>query len=472
MEIEQPAVPRPRRSPAVRRVLIASVMACAVLGGAPTLMRYGREQVVPPGPVARAGTAVSGGVPAALTDLAAFIADRESYLRSHPRDARAWALLGAAYADRGKRTSDAQDFPRAERALWTSLTVRRRGNTEALGGLAVLANARGDHRAAKQWAEAAVRSAPTAWTAYPALIEAYDGLGDHKAVGRTLDKLLALEHGPSAMTAAARVYWARGWRDDAAAMLSDAAARAEGAAERAADWERAGELAWERGEPGEALRYFETAERTDPGGHAALAGQGRALAALGRTREALEAYGAALVEQPSPGYALELGELYQSLGYQDHATAQYDLVRERGRKDAAVGVDDAVVLGLLEADHGEPAAGVRLLRQEWRRQPGVRVADALGWALHRAGQNREALGYATRATDREPSGGVRSALYAYHRGQIERALRRTGPARRHLGEALRINPHFSPLLAPVARDALGHLGEPSEEGPWEDFYSY
>ncbi|MBZ9638504.1 hypothetical protein K8369_03585, partial [Streptomyces sp. PSKA30] len=121
-----------------------------------------------------------------------------------------------------------------------------------------------------------------------------------------------------------------------------------------------------------------------------------------------------------------------------------------------------LVFGRFEADHGDPGAAVGRLRAEWRRQPGLAVADALGWALHRAGEHEEALWFAERATNREHGGEVRSALYSYHRGMIERELGLDGPARRHLREALRINPYFSPLHVPVAEAALGELGEPDD----------
>jgi tetratricopeptide (TPR) repeat protein len=110
---------------------------------------------------------------------------------------------------------------------------------------------------------------------------------------------------------------------------------------------------------------------------------------------------------------------------------------------------------------------VRRLRAEWRRQPGIEVADALGWALHRAGRDQEALRFAMIATDRARGGAVRSAPYVYHRGMIERGLGRYGPARRHLEEALRINPRFSPLHAPVARAALAEMGAPALTAPPE-----
>lgn len=310
-----------------------------------------------------------------------------------------------------------------------------------------------------------MKLSPKRWTAYPTLIDAYTGLGDYKAVDRALDRLLALRSGPAARAVAARVYRDRGRREDAAAVISDAAAGAATPSEQAAFLQQAGDLAWERGDRQESLDHYRAAVNTDADAYDALAGQGRALAALGRTSEALRAYRAALAKRPAPRYALELGELYEKLELGGAARVQYDLLRELVRRESAEGVDDELVLGLFEADHGDPQAAVRVLRAEWQRQPGIAVADALGWALHRAGDDKEALEFAVRATDTEHGGGVRSASYAYHRGQIERDLGLSGPARRHLAEALRINPYFSLLLVPAAQEALVALGEPPAGGP-------
>jgi tetratricopeptide (TPR) repeat protein len=465
MENRQDAA-EPRRWWAGRRLLIVSAVAgCAALGGVLMLLPWeGTETRSPaPAPGAQAMAAVTGGVPAAMPGLAALIDEREAHLRAHPKDARSWAVLGAAYVEQGRRTALPAYYPRAEKALRTALKVRPHGNAEALDGLAALANARRDFPAARKWGEAALKLAPKRWTTYPLLIDAYTGLGDHKAGKRTLDRLLELRSGPAVMARAAAVYRNQGRREDAAAALSDAAASAGAPAERAAYLERAGQLAWERGDRQVALRHFREAVRVDPDQRAAQAGQGRALAALGRTTEALDAYRVALARQPSPQYALELGELYESLGEVQAARVQYDLLRELVRRGAVGGVDDELVLGRLEADHGDARSAVRRLSAEWLRQPGTEVADALGWALHRAGRDEEALTFAVRATDEEHGGGVRSALYAYHRGMIEKELNQDGPARRHLREALRINPYFSPLQVPLARQALTELGEPAEE---------
>lgn len=92
---------------------------------------------------------------------------------------------------------------------------------------------------------------------------------------------------------------------------------------------------------------------------------------------------------------------------------------------------------------GRRGVAVRILREEWRRQPSLRAADALGWALHRAGEDKGALRYTMRATDKAQGGEVRSARYVFHRGEIEQALGLSASARRHLAEAGRINPRFA-----------------------------
>ncbi|MFD7688490.1 tetratricopeptide repeat protein [Streptomyces sp. NPDC059781] len=461
--------PRAPRRRVRRRALIASVAGCAVLGGVLVLLPREQQAPPPPDPGARALAAVTSGVPAALPDLEALVGERERRVRKRPGDAEAWAVLGAARVEQGLRLADPAYWPRAEKALRTSLKVRAEGNAPALRGLAALANARRDFAGARKWGEAARKLEPKRWTTYPLLIEASAGLGDDEETGKLLERLKELRSGPAVMARAAAVYRDRGWREDAAAKLADAASAAGEPAERAAYLERAGQLAWERGDRQDALRHFQEAVRTDPDQWAARAGQGRTLAALGRTTEALSAYRVALAKQPRPEYALELGELYESLGLKQAAGVQYGVVRERARVAAAHGGDESLVLGRFEADHGDAAGAVRRLREVWERRPSTEVADALGWALHRAGEHEEALPFAVRATEGTEGGGVRSALYVFHRGMIERSLERYGSARRHLKEALQINPWFSPLRVRQARGALARLGEPSvQAGPESD----
>ncbi|MFF8376918.1 hypothetical protein ACF07V_12385 [Streptomyces sp. NPDC015661] len=414
----------------------------------------------PPGPAERAVIAAHAGAQASLPDLAALIADREKWLRDHPDDEASWAELGAAYTERGGRLGDVRDYPRAERALRRSLAERpaASGNLEAQLGVGALAGARGDWRTAKEWGERVRKADPRRWPAYPVLIDAYNGLGEYKAAQKAMESLEGLHAGAMVRGRAALTYRDRGWREDADAAALDAVVLAETDAEKTAALARLGDLAWERGEPEEALGQYGAALRLVRDHGPSLAGRARALAALGRTEEALPAWQAALARLPLPEYLLEAGELYESLGRDAEARALY----ERLRAGSWAGAE--VPLGLLEADHGDPAAAAVRMRAEWARgHRSVRAADALGWALYRSGATKEALGYAKRATEE----GLRSALFLYHRGEIERSLDQRGPARRHLEEALRINPEFSPLHARRAESSLAALGELSDELPAE-----
>ncbi|MCX3063987.1 tetratricopeptide repeat protein [Streptomyces beihaiensis] len=476
METTAPEAPAPseaaeaprRLSPGTRRALCGVLAGCVVLCGVLVLLPGGADAPPSrPGPAGRAAIALAAGAPASLRDLAALIREREHRVRADPRDARSWAVLGAAYVEHGERTAEPAYYPKAERALRSSLRARPKGNSAALDALASLAAARGDWRAARKWGEAAVKTAPRDWTAYAGLVDAYRGLGDYKAAGKSLDKVSGMATGTAVTLRTTEVYQDRGWREDAAAVVSDASARATTPAERAALLRRGGELAWERGDPEGALHHFDAALGADPEDHASFAGRARALAALGRTQDAVLAYRAAVARRPDPEYALELGELYESLGQSGAARAQYDAARTYIERDRADGVDDALVQGRLEADHGDAQAAVAALRAEWKRARGARVADALGWALHKAGDDEEAIGLLRRATDTKHGGWASDALFAYHRGAVERRLELYGAARRDLGEALRTNPRFSPLLAPAARRALDALGDPPPGGPEE-----
>ncbi len=442
-------------------LLVGATLVAGVIALAPG---WGEDPPSAPGPAGRAMAAAGSGAPAAPADLAALIEDREKWLKDHPRDEEAWAVLGAAYVQRGMRLARPEQFPKAERALKKSLDVvpADKGNVEAMAGMAALANARRDFAGAREWGERAVKRKPKRWTTYPLLIDAYNGLGDYKAAARAMDRLLELNSGPEAMGTAALVYRDRGWREDAAATAHDAAANAEHPEQKAAALYRMGEFAWERGEPAEAIAHYDAALRSRRDHHASLAGRARALAALGRTDEALRDYQAAQKGRPLPAYALEAGELYQSLGLDGDARLQYERLREGAAEAAKHGVDSTLELGRYEADHGSPETAARRLQAQWDKgRHSVDMADALGWALHRAGRSQQALEFARKATDE----GRRSALFSYHRGEIERALGQYGAARRHLEEAVRTNPDFSPLWAPKAKEALEALGEPPEGGP-------
>ncbi|MCX4676908.1 tetratricopeptide repeat protein [Streptomyces sp. NBC_01433] len=458
--------PPPTLRTTLRRAVLGTVAAAVLVAGAVVAVPDGDRDRGPkvPGPVERARAAATEGSPASLSDLTALIGDRQKWVGEHPADAPSWALLGTAYVEWGRRSADAAYYARAEEALKRSLEAQpgELGNGDAWVGLAALANARHDFVAAKRWGETVRAREPKSWSTYPVLIDAYNGLGDYKAAGRATEKFGQLRKGVPALARTADMYRAQGWREDALATAREASDRATAPAEKATALHRLGDLAWERGEPEEAVAQYDAALHTDGGHHVSLAGRARALTALGRTDEALAAYQAVAQKLPSPEYVLELGELYESLGLDGDARTQYAKLRTLLSRAKDAGVNESLLRARYESDHGDADAAVELLRAEWSRQHrSAAVADALGWALHRAGSSQEGLEYARRAVDT----GIRNASYAYHLGTIERELAKYGSARRHLEEALRTNPAFSPLAVPRAEEALAALGEPASGGP-------
>ena len=83
----------------------------------------------------------------------------------------------------------------------------------------------------------------------------------------------------------------------------------------------------------------------------------------------------------------------------------------------------------------------------------MHTADAMAWALHASGRDREALGYARQAT----ALGTRDARLLFHRGAIEAALDMAGAARAHLRAALRLDSGVAPLREQQARELLRGL---------------
>lgn len=141
-------------------------------------------------------------------DVNALIADRARWVKGHPADDGAWAVLGAAYLEQARRTADAGHYPQAEAALKRSLALRpaEKGNFDAMVGMGALANARHDFVTARKWGELVRAQAPRNWTAYPVLIDAYSGLGAYKPAEAAMEKLVALRGGLPGFLRASQVY--------------------------------------------------------------------------------------------------------------------------------------------------------------------------------------------------------------------------------------------------------------------------
>jgi tetratricopeptide (TPR) repeat protein len=269
-----------------------------------------------------------------------------------------------------------------------------------------------------------------------------------------VQRMLDLRPGVASFTRASYELELHGRTDDARAAMQRALDAATSRDELAFCHYHLGELAWGGGDLDEAEAQYARGLAAVPGDPALLQGRAKVLAARGRVDEAVGGYRLLTERVPLAQYLLEYGELLESAGRVDEARAQYRLIAEQQRLYATQGSSDDLAAAQVAADHGDPAEAVRLAQAEWDRRHCVFTADALAWALHRAGRDAEALPYAEQAAQL----GRRDATTTFHRGMILAALGRTGEAIGVLDEALRTNPHFSPLHAPAARQAIDALG--------------
>jgi len=247
-----------------------------------------------------------------------------------------------------------------------------------------------------------------------------------------------------------------GLTDAAAALLQRALMSTSTASDIAFCRTYLGQLAFTTGNLDEAAAQYRGGLAAVPGDPGLLYGQAQVDAARGNTDAAVGGYQQVVNVRPLPQYLVEYGELLESLGRATAAQAQYTLFATSQKLFAANGVQDNLTAALLDANRGDASGAVRNGEAEWAARHNIDAADALGWALHSAGRDAEALPYAQQAT----ALGTKNASFLYHRGVIEAAVGQPAQARATLSAALATNPHFSPLYAPRAQAALAQLGGP------------
>ncbi|MFI0257999.1 hypothetical protein ACH4OW_03010 [Streptomyces sp. NPDC017056] len=437
---------RGRFATAVLTVLLAGAI---TVGGLALDGAGGRAPALVPVPPA-ADVPVGRG---AAAGLAGTVAALQSRLREQPGDWAGWAQLGAAYVEQARTTGDPTRYPQAERALARSLALRPHGNDAGLAGRAALAAARHDFRAALRDADAALAVNPYGERALAVRVDALVELGRYDAAAAAARHADTVRPGIPSFTRLAYVRELRGDTEGARRVLGQALRSAARPDDLAYVATALGHLARGQGHYTAALRHYATALRAVPGHLPALEGQARTYAARGELGTAARKLREVVRRYPLPGPLAALGEVYEARGERAAAARQYALAATWVTLARANGVAVDLDTALVAADHGDRLAALRAARAEWARRHTVHTADALAWALHRTGRDREALPYALRAA----SPGYRDAAFRYHRGMIERALGRDADARRSLSAALRLDPGFSPTGAAAARSALAAL---------------
>lgn len=385
--------------------------------------------------------------------LEAAIDRAEERLRQVPGDYVTWAALGSAYLEKARITVDPALFARAEEALDESLSIGPDENPAALSALGALANARHDFGEARKLAQQALVLNPYDANGYGVLADAETQLGNAEAANEAVQQMLDLRPALPALARASYDLEQRGRVAEARDLMERALAAAFDPADIAFCHHELGELAWHRGDLDEAEAQYAAAAAADPTYLPAREGLAQVAAARGDLDEALVSFAELTAAAPTPDHLLAYAEVLRAAGRDDEAEAQLSSAEAAHELFIANGGEDDLTGAELAIARSRPAEALRLAQQEWERRQFADVADTLAWALHLNGRDAEARAYALRAG----SLGARNAEYAYHLGMIELSLGNSAAAKDHLSRALDINPHFSPVEAPLAARTLAEL---------------
>lgn len=368
---------------------------------------------------------------------------QDAVRRGAPREAE----LAAAYIQKARESGDPSFYSRADGVLRRAL-ARGPQDPAELTEAAALAAGRHDFRAAERLARRARALAPDSLGAFPVLVDALLELGRYREAERTLQRMVDLK--PN-LAAYARVSYFReltGDLDGAAEALELAVSAGGPVPENVAYVQTLlGSLELSRGRLPAARRAFAAALMAVPGYAPAAAGRARLAARRGDLRTAIARWRELVARQPLPEYVIGLGEAELAAGQGAAGRRDLALVRVQQRLLAEAGVDTDVELAIYEADHGDRERAVALAREAWAQAPSVRSADALGWALTRAGRAGEGLRWARRALKL----GSLDPTFRYHAGI---AAGDTPEGRRNLRLALERGLDAHPLHANRARAAL------------------
>jgi tetratricopeptide (TPR) repeat protein len=401
-----------------------------------------------PAPVQTAATSAQLQTGFSPGDTGELITRLQGTLRANPYDVNSLDSLGLAYQQRARETGDPTYYAKSDEALHRALRLVPR-DLIATSGLGSLALSRHRFREALVLGRRAHSISPTTARNYGVIGDALVELGRYREGFRAFDTMAGLRPDLSSY---ARISHARELLGDVPGAISamklalDAAA-GQGEAEA---WTHVqlgkiyfsvGRIAAARAEARRALQVF-------PGYAYALDALARAEAARGRYSSAIASEQEAVNRIPLPQYVSTLGDLYHVTGHEQQARKQYALIGVIQRLLVANGVKTDLETALFNVDHGiRLPASLALARLAQRERPSIDGDDVLAWALERTGHCGEAQRYSQRATRL----GTLDALKAFHRGMIERCLGNRAEAAAWFGRALRLNPQFSLLWAPVAR---------------------
>ena len=358
--------------------------------------------------------------------------------------------LGQAYLQRARETGDPGFYSRAARSFDAALRHDAR-NVDAVLGAGTLAGLRHDFCEQLRRGREAQRLVPASSNPLPEIADAQIELGRYGAAEQTLQQLLDVK--PN-LTSYSRVSYLRELTGDlpGAVEAMRLAVSASGGDPENVAYVRVllGDLQLQRGRVAAARLAYTAALRSLPGYPAGMVGLARADAAGGDLGRAAARLRRAAAQLPLTATLSLLAQAEEALGRPAAAEAALDAARAQQQLYAAADTLPDAEAVLFEADHGDPPEAVALGRRVWRSAPSIRSADALGWALVRAGEPRAGAAWARRALRT----GSRDPLYSLHAAVAHERAGRPQAAERYFDLARPGRAALPPASAALLEEGL------------------
>lgn len=423
------------------------------------------------GPIVVIGLLVAAGVrfftdpdPAPTTAVptqpADVIAGLEVAVANRPEDLRAWQQLGGAYLDEAALSGDPSRYDQAA-AAFDAADRLVPDETGTVLGRASLALSQHQFDQARRFGEVVLAQRPGNAEALAVLIDANVELGRYDTASALSEQLLATKPGTAALTRSSYQRELRGDLPGALRTMVQAEAAAGGAdpALTGADARSTGALGtvvalqgdilFASGDPIAAAARYRRALELAPGSSLAIVGLARTEAAAGDVGAATERLEELVARAPTLGAATLLGDLQRLAGQPPTGDDLVDVIVQLERSSGAT-VDLELAVHL--ADRGRP--DVALAQAAYAERPSVYGADALAWALTRAGRAQEAIPY----VEQSLSLGTADAALRFRAAVAFDAAGDPARAARELRTAVDDNPFFTFGLRAEATTLAQRLG--------------
>lgn len=387
----------------------------------------------------------------AKTASKAAVEEYEMRIQRNPQNASNYAGLGLSLLQEVRETGDTSFYARSGKALDKALELDPK-NVDALVGQGVLALALHDFSKALDWAG-------QAWTLNQFKAEILgikvDGLvelGRYEEAVVALQQMVDLRPDTSSYS---RISYLRELHGDVKGAIQAMQMAVESTPIGTESWlwslTHLGNLYLNSGDLTQAGQVYQQVLQLRADYPYAIAGSARVFAAQGSFNKAITILKPVSERLPLPEFLTLLGEIYEVQGDMKLAHEQYDLVNVVQQLNSQAGMNVDLEMALFNANHANDAnATVTQARFAYAKQPTIYGADALAWALYKADKFEDAKVYSDEALRL----GTADAMLYFHAGMIAMALGDAATAKTHLERSLAINPYFSILDAPIARQTL------------------